>query len=278
MEIACRSRGTPRVANRLLRRVRDYAEVRGSWTDAEETHWAAVERLRPTVELQVHDRVLIAATAEAAVEQGRYPTGEFAEALREPIETAVGGLSDDGPTLEEVIEDCGWPIETKRTYDEVGDVLSLERLYVDVTSPYADFRLGRQAVNWGSALFFNPTDIFAVESTYGRPEDLKAFVKEAHRLGLAVIIDVVYNHLGPGDLDLWQFDGWKKNGKGGIYFYNDWRAPTPWGETRPDYGRGEVRQFLRDNALYWLDEFRADGLRWDMTLFIRTIAQSEQPL
>ena len=46
---------------------------------------------------------------------------------------------------------------------------------------------------------------------------------------------------------------------------------TPWGNTRPDYGRGEVRTFLRDSALTWLEEFRCDGLRFDSTLFIRTV-------
>ncbi len=121
--------------------------------------------------------------------------------------------------------------------------------------------------SWG----YNPSDLFAVETDYGGARGLKAFVKAAHALGIAVVVDVVYNHLGPSDLDLWQFDGWQESDQGGIYFYNDWRAETPWGHTRPDYGRGEVRQFLRDNALYWLDEFRADGLRWDMTLYIRTV-------
>jgi 1,4-alpha-glucan branching enzyme len=123
------------------------------------------------------------------------------------------------------------------------------------------------AYSWG----YNPSDLFAVETDYGGVRGLKTFVKAAHARGLAVIVDVVFNHLGPSDLDLWQFDGWHQNHQGGIYFYNDWRAATPWGHTRPDYGRGEVRQFLRDNALYWVDEFRADGLRWDMTLYIRTV-------
>ncbi len=123
------------------------------------------------------------------------------------------------------------------------------------------------AHSWG----YNPADIFAVETDYGGDRGLKAFIKAAHMHGLAVIIDVVYNHLGPSDLDLWRFDGWHQDGKGGVYFYNDGRSNTPWGDTRPDYGRGEVRQFLRDNALFWLDEFRADGLRWDMTLYIRTV-------
>lgn len=84
-------------------------------------------------------------------------------------------------------------------------------------------------------------------------------------------MDVVYNHFGPSDLDLWQFDGWNENNKGGIYFYNDWKSQTPWGETRPDYGRNEVREYLRDNALYWIREYRVDGLRWDATTYIRNV-------
>jgi len=49
-----------------------------------------------------------------------------------------------------------------------------------------------------------------------------------------VIVDVVYNHFGPDDLGLRRFDGWSGNGGGSIYFYNDWRASTPWGVSRPD--------------------------------------------
>ena len=98
----------------------------------------------------------------------------------------------------------------------------------------------------------------------------------AHENGIAVILDVVYNHFGPNDLDIWQFDGWfqKWNGEdmGGIYFYNDWRATTPWGtKNRADFGRPEVRSLIRDNALMWLEEYRIDGLRFDMTCFIRNV-------
>ncbi len=121
--------------------------------------------------------------------------------------------------------------------------------------------------SWG----YNPAHPFAVESIYGGPDALKRFVKAAHKHGIAVIIDVVYNHFGPADLDLWQFDGWSENEKGGIYFYNDCRSRTPWGETRPDYGRGEVRQYLRDNVLMWFEEYHADGLRWDMIAYIKSI-------
>ena len=127
--------------------------------------------------------------------------------------------------------------------------------------------------SWG----YNPSHIFAIEQAYGGPRHLKELVKAAHEHGIAVIFDVVYNHFGPGDLDLWQFDGWSENGKGGIYFYNDGRSQTPWGDTRPDYGRPEVRRFILDNVRYWLEEFRFDGLRWDATGYIRNRYGTNDP-
>ena len=129
--------------------------------------------------------------------------------------------------------------------------------------------------SWG----YNPAHIFSVELAYGGAQAFKKFVKRAHEQGVAVILDVVYNHLGPSDLDLWQFDGWCENDRGGIYFYNDERAITPWGETRPDYGRSEVRQYLLDNVLMWLEEYHVDGIRFDCTQFIRTVnGQGSQDL
>ena len=120
--------------------------------------------------------------------------------------------------------------------------------------------------SWG----YNPSQPFAVESAIGGPQGLYQFIKAAHAHGLAVIFDVVYNHAGPGDLDLWRFDGWSDgNHNGGIYFYDNTRAQTPWGGTRPDYGRNEVRQYLRDNALFWLNKYRLDGLRFDSVVNIR---------
>jgi 1,4-alpha-glucan branching enzyme len=127
-------------------------------------------------------------------------------------------------------------------------------------------------LSWG----YNPAHPFAIETAYGGPQGFKTFVRAAHQTGFAVILDVVYNHFGPSDLDLWQFDGWSENGKGGIYFYNDWRSSTPWGDTRPDYGRGEVRSYIRDNAFMWLEDYHIDGLRYDMTLFIRSVDASGQ--
>ena len=121
-------------------------------------------------------------------------------------------------------------------------------------------------LSWG----YNPSDLFAVEADYGGPDALKRFVRAAHERGLAVFMDVIHNHYGqvepaPGqeELPLWRFDGWSTNDYGGIYFYNDVRARTPWGATRPDYGRPEVRAFIRDQIFMYADEYRIGGFRWD---------------
>jgi len=129
------------------------------------------------------------------------------------------------------------------------------------------------AISWG----YNPSHPFAIEAEYGGVTGLKTLIREAHKFGIAVILDIVYNHFGPDDLDLWQFDGWSENGAGGIYFYQDWRSKTPWGDSRPDYGRPEVRQYIRDNAVMWLDEFRVDGLRTDAITFVRNVTGHENP-
>ncbi|WP_025615094.1 alpha-amylase family glycosyl hydrolase [Cellulophaga baltica] len=140
----------------------------------------------------------------------------------------------------------------------------LEKLGINCIEllPVAEFAGG---ISWG----YNPAHPFAIEQDYGGPDAFARLVRAAHEKGIAVIIDVVYNHLGPSDVDLWQFDGWGENDKGGIYFYNDHRSATPWGDTRPDYGRPEVRQYLRDNALMWVEKYKCDGLRMDATSYIR---------
>jgi malto-oligosyltrehalose trehalohydrolase len=114
--------------------------------------------------------------------------------------------------------------------------------------PVADFP-GRR--NWG----YDGVLLYAPDSSYGRPEDLKALVDAAHTRGLMVLLDVVYNHFGPDGnyLPLYAPD-----------FFTD-RHRTPWGsgvnfdgpQSKP------VREFIIHNALYWLDEFHFDGLRLD---------------
>ena len=118
--------------------------------------------------------------------------------------------------------------------------------------------------SWG----YNPAFPFAPESAYGTPDDMKHFIDEAHARGMGVMIDVVHNHYGPSDLSMWCFDV-ECYGAGGIYFYTDNRLESGWGP-RPDFGRQEVRDYIVDNTTMWLDDYRADGLRWDSTVNIRS--------
>ena len=127
--------------------------------------------------------------------------------------------------------------------------------------------------SWG----YNPSYPYAVETAYGGPNALKSFINLAHNRGIAVLLDVVHNHWGPNDMDLWRFDGWHEGDRGGIYFYQDVRANTQWGDTRPDYGRGEVRQYIRDNVMMWLNDYHFDGLRWDSVHSTRTTELGDNP-
>ncbi len=119
--------------------------------------------------------------------------------------------------------------------------------------------------SWG----YNPTDPYAIERAYGGPDALREFVREAHRRGIAVHIDVVHNHYDNVDVDLKQFDGYGGGDNShGIYFYEDEeRGMTPWGP-RPDFGRPEVRSYIADNIRMLFDEYRIDGLRWDSVVNI----------
>jgi maltooligosyltrehalose trehalohydrolase len=103
---------------------------------------------------------------------------------------------------------------------------------------------------WG----YDGVDLYAPHRTYGTPDDLKSFVDEAHGRGLAVLLDVVYNHLGPAGNYLSRF---------GPYFTT--RHRTPWGEAVNLDGKHshEVRRFFCDNALMWLRDYHFDGLRID---------------
>ncbi|MCH2140395.1 MAG: alpha-amylase family glycosyl hydrolase [Phycisphaerales bacterium] len=127
--------------------------------------------------------------------------------------------------------------------------------------------------SWG----YNPGHIFSVESHYGGPEGFKRFVDACHERNIAVMVDIVLNHLGPSDLGCWQFDGWHENDLGGIYFYNDARAVTPWGDTRPNFSRDEVREWMWEAVLQWFDEYRVDGLRMDGTRWIEWTEEGNNP-
>lgn len=113
--------------------------------------------------------------------------------------------------------------------------------------------------SWG----YNPAAFFAPESAYGHPREMKHFVDEAHHNGLAVIFDVVYNHAGPGDNLLWEYDGYKGGGhQGGVYFEGgQW---TDWGRG-PAWQKSEVQDYFLQNASMYFDDYNADGLRFDVT-------------
>ncbi len=110
--------------------------------------------------------------------------------------------------------------------------------------PLADFAGQR---NWG----YDGVLWYAPDSVYGRPDDLKALIDEAHLRGLMVFLDVVYNHFGPEGNYL---------GRYAPGFFTE--AQTPWGSAI-DYRVPQVRAFAIENALYWLREYRFDGLRLD---------------
>jgi maltooligosyltrehalose trehalohydrolase len=95
---------------------------------------------------------------------------------------------------------------------------------------------------------------YAPFAPYGAPDELRALVDRAHELGLSVLLDVVYNHFGPAGNYLAAYDA--------RYFTRD--AASPWGDA-PNYAFPAMRRYAIDNALYWLEEFRFDGLRLDAT-------------
>ena len=128
----------------------------------------------------------------------------------------------------------------------------LARLGITVIElmPVADFP-GR--FGWG----YDGVDLFAPTRLYGQPDDFRRFVDRAHALGLGVILDVVYNHLGPDGNYLKQFSA---------FYFTD-RYPNEWGQAinYDGEGSGPVREFVLANAAYWIEEYHLDGLRLDAT-------------
>ncbi len=123
--------------------------------------------------------------------------------------------------------------------------------------PVAEFPGGR---NWG----YDGVFPYAAESAYGGPDGLRRLVDAAHRRGLAVVLDVVYNHLGPEGNVLPAY---------GPYFTDRYR--TPWGDALnfDGPGRDEVRRFFVENACSWIGDFRIDALRLDA---VHAIADPER--
>ena len=107
---------------------------------------------------------------------------------------------------------------------------------------------------------YHVSSFFAPSSRFGTPDDLKALIDDAHRRGIAVIMDIVHSHAVKNEVEgLGRFDGSYDQ-----YFYGDNRREHPaWDSLCFDYGKNEVIHFLLSNCKYWLDEFHFDGFRFD---------------
>jgi maltooligosyltrehalose trehalohydrolase len=145
------------------------------------------------------------------------------------IETHVGTFTREGTYLAMI--------------DKLDHLVAMGITAVELM-PLADFAGQR---NWG----YDGVLWYASDSAYGRPDDLKTLIDEAHLRGLMVFLDVVYNHFGPEGNYL---------GRYAPGFFTE--AQTPWGSAI-DYRVPEVRAFAIENALYWLREYHFDGLRLD---------------
>jgi maltooligosyltrehalose trehalohydrolase len=142
---------------------------------------------------------------------------------------------------------------TEGTFQAAADKLSaLQELGVTAVElmPVADFPGNR---NWG----YDGVSLFAPARCYGTPDDFRRLVDTAHRLGLAVVLDVVYNHLGP--------DGAYQGTFSALYFSK--RHQSPWGAgiNFDDQTSAPVRDYFIENALRWINEYHLDGLRLDAT-------------
>jgi maltooligosyltrehalose trehalohydrolase len=160
-------------------------------------------------------------------------------------ELHVGTFSPDG-TFHGIVERLDYLVDLGITAIEL--------------MPVAEFP-GRR--NWG----YDGALLFAPSRCYGRPEDLKILVQEAHRRGLMILLDVVYNHFGP--------EGNYLHAYARQPFFTD-NHHTPWGAAINFDGEGSrtVRDFFIHNALYWLEEYHFDGLRFDA---VHAIFDDSQP-
>ena len=107
---------------------------------------------------------------------------------------------------------------------------------------------------------YQVSNFFALSSRFGTPEEFKALVDEAHRMGIAVIMDIVHSHAVSNEAEgLGRLDG-----RDDLYFYQGAAGHHPaWGSRCFDYGKDEVKYFLLSNCKFWLEEYHLDGFRFD---------------
>jgi len=165
-------------------------------------------------------------------------------------DTAWRGVPRDGQVIYEMHIGTFTPEGTwKAAMDQLSELASLGVTLLEVM-PVAEFP-GR--FGWG----YDGVDLFAPTRLYGTPDDFRFFVDRAHAEGLGVILDVVYNHVGPDGNYLKQF---------AADYFTD-RYKNDWGEAINFDGdnAAPVREYFVANATYWIDEFHLDGLRLDAT-------------
>ena len=158
------------------------------------------------------------------------------------------GLSREGQVLYEVhigtfTPEGTWAAAAERLHDVVDVGVTVIQMM-----PVADFAGGR---GWG----YDGVNLYAPTHLYGTPDDLRRFVDRAHALKLGVILDVVYNHLGPDGNYLSEFS---------TDYFTD-RYSNDWGRSLNFEGPQPARAFFIENAAYWIQEFHFDGLRLDAT-------------
>jgi 1,4-alpha-glucan branching enzyme len=123
-------------------------------------------------------------------------------------------------------------------------------------------------VDWSGG--YNPVSQWAIEWKSGDVNDFKYMVDKFHQAGIAVTLDVVWNHFSPTDNFLWSYTGGGSVGQ--IYFDGDGATgqwETPWG-SQADFDEPNVRDYYADNALYWIEELRLDGFRFDATDYMHS--------
>jgi len=113
---------------------------------------------------------------------------------------------------------------------------------------------------------YNPITAWAPEWIYGSPDDFKYLVDVCHQNGIAVFLDIVWNHLSFSDNYLWYYDGTQ-------FYFDDPAVDTPWG-AQADFDRQGVRDYYLDSALLWLEEYRVDGFRMDATSYMNNVQGS----
>jgi 1,4-alpha-glucan branching enzyme len=143
-------------------------------------------------------------------------------------------------------------------YRDIVDTHLAHLLYLGVNAvelmPITEFDFYE---SWG----YNPISHWGPEYAYGTPEDLKYTIDKLHQNGIAVLLDVVYNHFSSSGNFLWQYDGTQ-------HYFDTPAVSTPWG-SQAAFWKQEVRDYFADNALFWLDDYHADGFRMDATRYMR---------